>query len=96
MFDQLKFVAALEHHTHYMKMTHPLTNSTHHPKGTRYLGDGSWGVNQGPCSTKKVTPYAELLEHHLDRDPTHVWQVLVTKDNTPQQTAHITYTAIDP
>ena len=44
LFDKWNFTTALEHHTHFRKMTYRLRNSTRDVAGTRYIGDGSWGV----------------------------------------------------
>lgn len=51
LFDKWNFTAVLEHHTHYRKISYPLKNTTRDDKyGTRYIGDGSWGVPNGTCS----------------------------------------------
>lgn len=47
LFDDAKYTAAFEHHTHYRKFTrklkgNQLQNDTQ--QGVRYVGDGSWGV----------------------------------------------------
>ena len=44
LFDQYNFTAVMEHHTHYRKMSYKLKNKTVSEEGTRYIGDGSWGV----------------------------------------------------
>ena len=47
LFDYGKFVAAFEHHTHQRKFTKKIKGNqviTNNTEGTRYVGDGSWGV----------------------------------------------------
>lgn len=47
LFDQFNFIASMEHHTHYRKFTYKIQNNTiNNATGTRYIGDGSWGVTQ--------------------------------------------------
>jgi hypothetical protein len=46
LFDSFGFVASLEHHTHQRKITFKIKNQTQDNSGTRYIGDGSWGVTE--------------------------------------------------
>jgi hypothetical protein len=47
LFDEFGFVASMEHHTHYRKFTYKIKNNTLSTNsGTRYIGDGSWGVTE--------------------------------------------------
>ena len=60
LFDDAKYTAAFEHHTHYRKFTRKLKgnqvqNDTQ--QGVRYVGDGSWGVPEDKCPDWKVTKY---------------------------------------
>lgn len=60
LFDQYEFTAVFEHHTHHRKFTKKLKDNKPQAdtnKGTRYIGDGSWGVPEDPCPTNHVTPY---------------------------------------
>jgi hypothetical protein len=53
----------MEHHTHYRKFTYPIRNSTvNKTNGTRYIGDGSWGVTEDVCPAEKYTPHMDLME----------------------------------
>ena len=45
LFDEFSFIASMEHHTHYRKFTYKIRNNTISTIGTRYIGDGSWGVS---------------------------------------------------
>jgi hypothetical protein len=54
LFDQFNFVASMEHHTHYRKFTYKIKNNTlSNEAGTRYIGDGSWGVTEETCPASK-------------------------------------------
>lgn len=60
LFDEGRFVAAFEHHTHYRKFTHKIKGGQVQPsdqEGTRYVGDGSWGVPEDPCPDWKITKH---------------------------------------
>ena len=58
----MKFITVLEHHTHHRKFSYRLKNSTKDELGTRYIGDGSWGVPNVTCSEKRTPPYMEVFE----------------------------------
>lgn len=63
LFDGFGFIASMEHHTHYRKFTYPIRNrEVNMTKGTRYIGDGSWGVTQDTCPIEKHTPHLNLME----------------------------------
>jgi hypothetical protein len=63
LFDYFGFIASMEHHTHYRKFTYPINNrEVNMTKGTRYIGDGSWGVAQDPCPQEKHTPHPDFME----------------------------------
>jgi hypothetical protein len=55
LFDLAKIPFVFEHHNHCFKRTHPLKGGKVDPKGTVYLGDGSWGVS--PRSPMKSVYY---------------------------------------
>lgn len=62
LFDNWNFTAVLEHHTHYRKMTYPLKNATRNDMdGTRYIGDGSWGVPNQTCSASRIPSNVEVM-----------------------------------
>jgi hypothetical protein len=45
LFDDQKFIAAFEHHTHHKKLTKKIKgDKVSADDGVRYVGDGSWGV----------------------------------------------------
>lgn len=52
----------MEHHTHYRKFTYKIKNNTLSASGTRYIGDGSWGVSEDVCPVEKYTPRPQLIE----------------------------------
>ena len=79
LFDDLNFVASFEHHTHFRKITHKLRNNTLNAQGTRYLGDGSWGVTEITCDSSRVTPRPEIMENFVKSKPNHMWQMTLTK-----------------
>jgi hypothetical protein len=79
LFDEMNFVASFEHHTHFRKVTHKLRNNTIDPKGTRYLGDGSWGVTEFTCDSSRVTPKPEIMENFVKEKPNHMWQMTLRK-----------------
>lgn len=54
LFEQYKFVAAMEHHTHHLKYTFPiLAGQRNDTDGIVYIGDGCWGVTNDPCEQSK-------------------------------------------
>ena len=61
MFDKWKLTAAFEHHTHFRKFSYKISNGTKNDEGTRYVGDGSWGVPNETCSQTKIPPYMDLI-----------------------------------
>ena len=73
LFDKYNFTALLEHHTHYRKMSHRIKNNTLDDYGTRYVGDGSWGVPNGSCSAARTPVYMDLIEKYAQHDPNHYW-----------------------
>ena len=96
LFDQGGFVAAFEHHTHHRKITNKIYNNTvsKDNKGVRYIGDGSWGVPEGPCSKKRISKHPEyFLNTEVDKPPNHVWKVRLLK--TTETTHSIEYVAVD-
>jgi hypothetical protein len=45
------------------------------------------------CSDQQVSPRINLLQHYANKNPNHMWQVVITKnDGKPHS---INYTAID-
>ena len=96
MFDKWSFTAVMEHHTHYRKMTYPLKNSTRSDEdGTRFIGDGSWGVPNGTCSSQNIPDNMELMESYAQKEPNHYWQIVVTKTEEPAKPYSISYNAVD-
>ena len=93
-FDQYNFTACFEHHTHHKKFTYKLKNGTvsKDDTGTRYVGDGSWGVVEGSCPNNKISP-KEKFDFMDSIDPNHIWLVTLKKTNTSNYS--INYTAID-
>ena len=64
-FDNFNFVANFEHHTHHKKFTKRIKNNTvckDEELGTRYVGDGSWGVIEGSCDSDRITKQPEKFE----------------------------------
>ncbi|MDE3045362.1 MAG: fibronectin type III domain-containing protein [Verrucomicrobiota bacterium] len=64
LFDRYSILAAFEHHSHTFKRTYPLKANQKNPSGTRYFGDGCWGV---PARTPNDLWYLEkrASENHL-------------------------------
>jgi uncharacterized protein (DUF2249 family) len=62
-------------------------------EGVRYVGDGSWGVPENPCTEQRQTPRPELFEYREVEHPNHVWKVRVFRN--PQQQYSIEYKAIN-
>ena len=94
LFDNYSFTAVLEHHTHYRKMSYPLFNSTKSTEGTRYIGDGSWGVPQGPCHESRYPPRLDLLEDYAFKDPNHFWEITFVRTQNATSPYSINYTAV--
>lgn len=64
--------------------------------GTRYVGDGSWGVVEGSCPAEKVTKNKDNFDFFDQHDPNHIWLVTYSKTNQANQTVvSLNYTAID-
>lgn len=85
----------MEHHTHYRKMSYRLKNSTQDDNyGTRYIGDGSWGVPNQTCPEGHIPSHLALLEKYAETEPNHYWQIEVEKKSgSKNYTIH--FTAID-
>jgi hypothetical protein len=97
-FDQYNFTACFEHHTHHKKFTNKLKNGivSKDGTGTRYVGDGSWGVIEGSCPAEKVSRTQDTFEFFDKEDPNHIWLVTYSKTNQANQTVYsLNYTAID-
>jgi hypothetical protein len=97
-FDNYNFTACFEHHTHHKKFTNKLRNGTvsKDGTGTRYVGDGSWGVVEGSCPAEKVSRSTDKFEFYDDKDPNHIWLVTYMKSTQANQTVFsLNYTAID-
>ena len=74
LFDKYNFTAVFEHYTHYRKITHRLKDNLKDVYGTRYLGDGCWGVSNYTCSHTMSPPYMNLIEEdYAQEDPNHFW-----------------------
>lgn len=97
LFDKWSFTAVLEHHTHYRKMTYPLRNSTRKDSdGTRFLGDGSWGVPNGTCDADQFPTNLEVMESYALKEPNHFWQIVISKTEDPSKPYTVSYSAVDP
>lgn len=48
-FDKHDFQTVFENHVHTQKRTKPIKGFQHDPRGTVYLGDGSWGAAIATC-----------------------------------------------
>ncbi len=97
-FDSGKFVAAFEHHTHHRKFTKKIIGnqvSTNKTVGTRYIGDGSWGVPEDPCNPGHITPYPNNFQYYETEHPNHVWKVKLFKTTNISRSYSIEYKAID-
>jgi len=95
LFDKYNFTAVLEHHTHYRKISHRLRNSSLYEYGTRYVGDGSWGVPNQTCSEERTPSYMNLIADSAQHDPNHFWQIIVNKTGNPEGPYQVNYTAVD-
>mgnify|MGYP000913918403 FL=1 len=77
-------------------MTYLLKNSTKDPEGTRYIGDGSWGVTNMTCNPQQIPAFIGLIEDFDKNDaPNHFWQIVLTPTQDPIKPYSISYTAID-
>lgn len=85
----------MEHHTHYRKFTYPIKNSTVDMSGTRYIGDGSWGVTEDICPIEKHTPHPEMMEKVAYEEANHLWQITLQLTDAAKKTYSINYTALD-
>jgi hypothetical protein len=95
-FDELNFVAAMEHHTHFRKITYKLRNDIpNNETGTRYIGDGSWGVTEFFCPDSRLTPRLEVMQDYVRSSPNHMWQITLTRADTAAKKYSIHYKAID-
>jgi hypothetical protein len=81
MFDQYNYTACFEHHTHHKKFTKKIKGGqvSSDESGTRYVGDGSWGVVEGACPDNKISP-AEKFEFYDPADPNHVWLITLNRE----------------
>ncbi len=93
-FDEHGFIASFQHHTHHRKLTHKIKNGSLSENGTRYVGDGSWGVTEGACGPHRInTPQKDLFELMDTQEPNHIWLVTIKNNNKTNYT--INYTVID-
>ena len=75
-------------------MSRRIKNNTKDDFGTRYVGDGSWGVPNGTCSEARMPKYMDLIEDdYAQHDPNHFWQIIINR--TDPQNHYINYTAVD-
>jgi hypothetical protein len=96
VFDDLSFVAAMEHHTHFRKITYKMKGDLpNNQTGTRYIGDGSWGVTEIYCSESRLTPRPEIMQDFARENPNHMWQITLTRANTANKKYSIVYKAIN-
>ena len=80
LFDKFMMTAAFENHDHGLKRTYRLRDNKKHPKGTLYLGDGTFGV---PARPVKKQPYLKKAA-----STQHFWRVDVSE-------SRVRYRAID-
>lgn len=96
VFDQLGFVASMEHHTHFRKITYKIKNDTpSNQTGTRYIGDGSWGVTEIFCEENRLPPRPEFMQNYTRESPNHMWQITLTKTNNASSKYSINYKAVN-
>jgi hypothetical protein len=96
VFDELSFVAVMEHHTHCRKFTYPIKNDkVSTTGGTRYIGDGSWGVTEITCPEAKWTPRPELMQDWVKSNPNHMWQITMKRKDTTNRQYSINYRAVN-
>ena len=62
-----------------MKLSHPLKNSTRDDNGTRYIGEGSWGVPNKTCLEENISKNLTLFEYYRLYTAPHFWEVTLTK-----------------
>ncbi len=75
LFDTAAVRFAFENHDHTYKVTHPLRGSERHVDGTRYLGDGAWGV-----TTRETTPLADAPYLERAQSRNHLFFVTLHGD----------------
>jgi hypothetical protein len=96
LFDKWGFTAVMEHHTHYRKLSYRLKNSSiDETYGTRYVGDGSWGVPNMTCTVERTPAYMDKIESYSHKEPNHYWQLIISKTADIAKPYSISYTAID-
>jgi hypothetical protein len=88
LLQNYKFIASMEHHTHHLKYTFPITNGQRDDQnGIVYIGDGCWGVTNQPCPHNfRVTD--DMFDQFDNDNSEHVWMMYV-KD------AKIKFVALD-
>ena len=79
LFDKGNYIAAFEHHTHHRKFTHKIRDGKVVSLGTRYIGDGSWGVPVSKCGSHRETKHPDLFEDYDKDDPNHIWKVTIKR-----------------
>ncbi len=81
VFDRYGLTAAFENHDHVFKRTHPIRGDHIDPRGTLYLGDGSFG--RGPRMTRGPRQVHLRRRWYLDRleSKGHIWRVDVAGDS---------------
>lgn len=95
LFDYFGFIASMEHHTHNRKFTYPINNrQVNMTKGTRYIGDGSWGVTEDPCPSDRHTPHPDFMEKIAYESANHMWQITLKLTDPVKRTHSINYTAV--
>lgn len=85
----------MEHHTHFRKITYKIKNDSVSTQGTRYLGDGSWGVTEIFCTDSRLTPRPELMQNYARANPNHMWQIKMTRKDNPKKQYTINYKAVN-
>lgn len=96
LFDEFNFTTVMEHHSHFRKMTHRLINgSIAEQGGTRYIGDGSWGVTDFECPFQMSSERKRLMEHYSNFNATHLWLLTLKKDVNSSHSYSLNYTSIN-
>lgn len=74
VFDDNKFMLALENHEHYMKRTLPLKADKYYSQGVVYVGNGQWGT----YDSKNCPLYNETGVYESIQEVNHYWAVNIS------------------
>jgi hypothetical protein len=84
LFEEAGVRFAFKNHDHAYKVTHPLRAGKRDDAGTRYLGDGAWGVE-----TRVVLPGEKATFVERSHSRNHVFEVTLRSDRAE-------FRAVDP